>query len=65
MRGLVRGPDVYGLTAVTTVHGALLLAGAGRRGALAPASAFDALAFLEHLRELGVRWELPGADAVR
>lgn len=64
-RGLVRGADVYGLTAVTTVHGALLLAGAGKRGALPPASAFDPLAFLEHLRAFGVSWELPGADAVR
>jgi short subunit dehydrogenase-like uncharacterized protein len=60
-RGLVRGPDIYGLTAVTTVHGALLLAQAGKSGALAPASAFDPLAFLEHLRAFGVSWELPAA----
>lgn len=57
--GLVRGRDVYGMTAITTVQGALLLAEGGRSGALAPASAFDPLAFLEHLRGFGVSWELP------
>ena len=63
-RGLVRGPDIYGLTAVTTVHGALLLAAGGAAGAHAPASAFEPLAFLEHLAPFGVSWELPeGAGA--
>lgn len=63
-RGLVRGPDIYGLTAVTTVHGALLLAQGDARGAHAPATAFEPLAFLEHLAPFGVSWELPsGAGA--
>ena len=37
-RGIVRGTDVYGLTAVTAVHGAALLAAEGydRTGVLAP-----------------------------
>jgi short subunit dehydrogenase-like uncharacterized protein len=56
-RGLVSGPDIYGLTAVTVVHGALLLAAGGVAGAHAPASAFDAEAFLAELAPFGVRWE--------
>lgn len=59
-RGLVRGPDIYGLTAVTVSHGALLLAAGDLSGAHAPATAFDAPAFLEHLQPFGVSWELPG-----
>ena len=54
------GPDVYGLTAVTAVHGALLLADEAMAGAHAPASAFDAAAFLEHLAPFGVRYEVSG-----
>lgn len=55
-RGTVSGPDIYGLTGVTTVHGALLLAEHGGTGALAPASAFDAEAFLAHTAPSGVSW---------
>ena len=42
-RGTVRGSDVYGLTAASLAHGALLCADPtyGRSGALAPAQAFD------------------------
>jgi short subunit dehydrogenase-like uncharacterized protein len=62
-RGLVRGSDVYGLTAVTAVHSAALLAEEGydRSGALTPASAFDPLAFLEFLSGHGVSFEAGGA----
>lgn len=58
-RGAVRGSDVYGLTAITTVHGASLLADSGydRSGVLSPASAFDPLAFLGYLSDHGVSWE--------
>jgi short subunit dehydrogenase-like uncharacterized protein len=58
-RGAVRGSDVYGLTAVTSVHGASMLADAGydRSGVLSPASAFDPVAFLEFLSDHGVSWE--------
>jgi len=64
-RGVVRGADVYGLTAVTAVHSAALLAAPGfdRSGALSPASAFDPAAFLEALGDHGVSHELDRAPA--
>ena len=51
-RGVVRGTDVYGLTAAALVHGAETMAGAGydRAGALGPAAAFDPAAFLNQPR---------------
>ncbi len=59
-RGVVRGSDVYGLTAVTLVHGAELMSGTGfdRAGALGPAAAFDPAAFLNHLGGHGLSWQL-------
>jgi short subunit dehydrogenase-like uncharacterized protein len=59
-RGLVRGSDVYGLTAVTLAHGAELMSADGfdRAGALGPAAAFDPAAFLNHLGDHGLSWEL-------
>lgn len=47
-RGTVRGGDVYGLTAASLAHAAQLCANPAydRRGALAPAQAFDPAAFL-------------------
>ena len=59
-RGVVRGTDVYGLTAVALVHGAETMAGAGydRAGALGPAAAFDPAAFLNRLGDHGLSWEL-------
>jgi short subunit dehydrogenase-like uncharacterized protein len=64
-RGTVRGGDVYGLTAVSLAHGALLCADAAydRRGALAPAQAFDPSSFFAALAGFGVSIEvepLPG-----
>ena len=58
-RAVVRGSDVYGLTAVTLVHGASLMADSGydRAGALGPAAAFDPAAFLNFLGDHGVSWE--------
>jgi short subunit dehydrogenase-like uncharacterized protein len=58
--GVVRGEDVYGFTAVTTVHGASLMAAEGydRTGALSPASAFEPVPFLNFLTDHGLRWEL-------
>ena len=64
-RGVVRGSDVYGLTAVTLVHGAELVSAPGydRAGALGPAAAFDPEAFLNYLGDHHVSWELaPGAE---
>jgi len=59
-RGVVTGGDVYGLTAVTTVHGALLAAAPryDRRGALAPSQAFEPGEFLGALGESGVEHEV-------
>jgi short subunit dehydrogenase-like uncharacterized protein len=50
-RGAVRGGDVYGLTAASLSHGALLCAEPAydRSGALAPAQAFDPASFLAAL----------------
>lgn len=55
-RGVVRGSDVYGLTAASLAHGALLCADPSydRRGALAPAQAFDPASFLAALGDFGV-----------
>ena len=62
-RGVVSGPDMYGLTARTTVAGALACAGPGfdRVGALAPSQAFEPRGFLDSLADFGVSYELPGA----
>lgn len=59
-KGVIRGVDVYGLTAVTTVEGALRCAAPGydRSGALAPSEAFDARDFLASLEGAGVSYEL-------
>jgi short subunit dehydrogenase-like uncharacterized protein len=59
-RGSALGPDPYGLTARTTVDGALLAAAPGyaRSGALAPAQAFDPAEFLDALSGFGVRYEV-------
>jgi short subunit dehydrogenase-like uncharacterized protein len=59
-RGAVRGSDPYGLTAVTTVHGASLLASTDydRAGVLSPASAFEPVPFLNFLTDHGLSWEL-------
>jgi short subunit dehydrogenase-like uncharacterized protein len=48
-RGTVRGGDVYGLTATSLAHGTLLCADPSydRKGALAPAQAFDPASFLD------------------
>jgi short subunit dehydrogenase-like uncharacterized protein len=60
-RGTVSGSDLYGLTARTTVEGALRCAAEGydRRGALAPSQAFDPADFLDSLRPAGVEYEVP------
>lgn len=64
-RAVVRGSDVYGLTAATAVEGAArLLAGEGRgTGVLSPATAFDPAAFLDALAPHGVSYELEPAPA--
>jgi short subunit dehydrogenase-like uncharacterized protein len=55
-RATVRGSDVYGITAVTAVEGALRMAAPGydRSGGLAPAQAYEARDFLAALAPHGV-----------
>lgn len=59
-RAVVRGGDVYGITAVCTAESALQMAAPGfeRKGALAPAQAFDPADFLQTLGEHGVTYEI-------
>lgn len=61
VRATLRGTDVYGLTAVTTVEGALRMAADGydRTGGLAPAEAYDPRSFLDTLGEHGVTYDVP------
>lgn len=62
-RGIARGTDVYGLTAVTLVRAAELLMSPGydRAGPMGPGGAFDPVEFLDHLTAFGVSWERPSA----
>jgi short subunit dehydrogenase-like uncharacterized protein len=64
--GVVRGSDVYGLTAVTLVHGAEMMSAPSYdgAGALAPAAAYDPEAFLNYLGDHGVSWELAADSTV-
>jgi short subunit dehydrogenase-like uncharacterized protein len=59
-RGTVTGSDPYGLTAGTTVEGALRCAAPGydRKGALAPSEAFDPHDFMSALQDHGVEYEV-------
>lgn len=58
--GIVRGSDVYGLTAETMAAGMERMAADGfeHTGAHAPASAFDAAEMLDSLAGVGVAWEV-------
>ena len=60
-RAVVRGRDVYGITATILVHASELLSDPGfdRAGTLGPAAAFDPREFLDHLGDHGVSWERP------
>ncbi len=62
-RGIIRGRDVYGLTAAMVARGALIAAGKEfeGRGGLAPAQAFEPREFLSDLDRFGISWELAGA----
>lgn len=59
-RGVLQGSDVYGITAVTTTEAALRMAAPGydRRGALAPAQAFNPAGFLAALEPHGISWSV-------
>ena len=58
--GVLRGTDVYGITARIIAEGAARMAdpGYGRRGALAPAQAFDPADFLAALAPFGITTEI-------
>jgi short subunit dehydrogenase-like uncharacterized protein len=62
-RGVIRGSDVYGMTAASVVRGAIIAAQGGipGSGALAPSQAFDPVSFLEGLARFDVAWELDEA----
>jgi short subunit dehydrogenase-like uncharacterized protein len=62
-RGVVRGPDAYGTTAVIAVEAARRLA-SGRTvpGVLAPAQAFDPASFLDFLARHGVTCDIEVHD---
>ena len=62
-QALLRGRDMYGLTAAIAVHAAELVAAEGYagRGVLAPASAFDPVEFLDYLADHGVSYEVEAA----
>jgi short subunit dehydrogenase-like uncharacterized protein len=59
-RGIVRGEDVYGVTATALVWAADRMAtdGYDRAGALGPAAAFDSAAFLDALRGHAASWQV-------
>lgn len=59
-RGVIRGEDVYGMTARSIVAGALRcsLPAFGKSGALAPSEAFDPAEFLPELSEFGLTHEI-------
>ena len=59
-RGVLRGSDVYGITATTIAEGALRMASPDfdRNGALAPSQAFEPEGFLRCLEPFGVRTEI-------
>ena len=59
-RGVIRGSDVYGMTAASIVRGATIAAHGrvSRSGALAPSEAFETRGFLEALEPFDVAWEV-------
>ncbi len=59
-RGVIRGEDVYGMTARSIVAGALRCASPefAKSGALAPSQAFDPAGFLPELSAFGVEHEV-------
>jgi len=59
-RGVIRGEDVYGMTARSITAGALRCASPAfdKSGALAPSEAFDPADFLPELSEFGVEHEI-------
>jgi short subunit dehydrogenase-like uncharacterized protein len=67
VRGIVHGPDIYGLTAKTVTQAAIELADPTftGSGALAPAQAVDPAEFLDGLAAVGVRWQVDTSHPAR
>lgn len=64
-RGWVSGVNAYASTAVIAVEAARrLVADGAPAGTLAPAQAFDAASFLDHLATTGVSWQVEELAAV-
>lgn len=62
-RGIVRGHDTYGITAVIAVEAARRLVTDGAKpGVLAPAQAFDPTSFLNFLAPHGISWTITTSD---
>ncbi|MEV4758819.1 saccharopine dehydrogenase NADP-binding domain-containing protein [Micromonospora sp. NPDC049559] len=58
-RGVVRGPDTYGSTAVIAVEAARrLVVETPKPGVLAPAQAYDPAGFLDFLAPYGITWSV-------
>jgi short subunit dehydrogenase-like uncharacterized protein len=59
-KGVIRGKDVYGLTAAAIAQGAMQAARRGfdAGGALAPSQAFEPKAFLAELERFDLRWHV-------
>ncbi len=64
-RATLHGSDIYGITAVTTVEGALRMTADGydRAGGLAPAEAYEPRSFLDALAEHGISYDAPAPAA--
>lgn len=64
-RGVIRGSDVYGLTAAAIVRGAVVAARGGvpGTGALAPSQAFEPADFLGALDSFDVSWNVEESNA--
>ena len=64
-RGVIRGSDVYGLTAAAIVRGAIVAARGGipGSGALAPSQAFEPADFLKALDAFDVSWNVQESNA--
>jgi short subunit dehydrogenase-like uncharacterized protein len=63
-RGVIRGSDVYGLTAASVAQGAIIAARGGipATGGLAPSQAFDPRRFLKELARFDVAWDVSPED---
>ncbi len=64
-RGVIRGSDVYGMTAAAITAGAIIAArgGISATGALAPSQAFEPAEFLTSLDRFDISWDVQESNA--